>query len=62
MLIVLLFIVLLALKLAAIGIVYTTNALVPLAIIAALIALAYRLEPSVAKPARPAPRSPESET
>lgn len=56
MLIVLLFAVLLALKLTAIGLVYSTPPIVPLIIIAALIATAYRLDPTAAKPPRPRAR------
>lgn len=61
MLIVLFFILLLALKLAAIAVVYNTPPIIPLALIGAMIAIAYWLEPTAATPARPRARpKPES--
>lgn len=52
MLIFILFIVLLALKLTATAIVYSAGPLVSLTITLALIAIAYRIEPTAAKPQR----------
>ena len=53
MLLFLLFVILLALKLAAIALVYSTPPIVSLAVIAALIATAYRIDAIAAKPPQP---------
>lgn len=61
MLIILLFIVLFALKLVALALVYSTPPVIPLAVIAALIITAYRIDANAAKPApQPARPTPEA--
>lgn len=59
MLIILIFAVLLAVKLAAIGLVYHAGAAVALPIVAACLLIAHRLEPTAATPEPPARQSAE---